>query len=252
MRFTSLGSGSKGNATLFQLGRDLVLVDSGFSAKELEARLNQRGIESGQIDAILVTHEHSDHFKGVSAFSNKFKIPCWLSRGTSLHHLAEKIKNKNIFCNHSAFSIGDLSILPVIVPHDSREACQFVIEGNSKRVGLLTDLGHITPHIKKSYDSLDALLIEFNHDYEMLMRGVYPPKLKTRVGGYLGHLNNHQAINFLTEMNSDRLSFVAAMHLSEENNCKDKVESLLQSINLPESVVYKIADQQDGFDWVEI
>jgi len=252
VRITSLGSGSKGNSTLIEKGEDVILIDSGFSAKELESRLKSRNIEADQISAVLVTHEHSDHFKGVSAFSNKYKIPCWLSRGTSLHHLAEKVKYKHIFCNHTSFAIGQLSVTPVIVPHDSREACQFVIDDGFFKVGLLTDLGHITPHIRSNYQNLDAVLIEYNHDFQMLQTGRYPAKLKARVGGNLGHLNNLQANNFLNEMNFERLRFVAAMHLSEENNSKSIVEELVNSLNMPSSVKFVIADQDEGFDWFEL
>ena len=251
VRLTSLGSGSKGNATLIQyLGRSIV-IDSGFSCKALEERLGERGVHPESIDAILVTHEHSDHFKGVSAFSNKYNCQCWLSRGTSLHHLADKLKSPNIFCSHSCFHIGEFEVTPVAVPHDAREACQFVVNVSGFKLGILTDLGHITPHVEREYNNLDALLLEFNHDSEMLLNGRYPQKLKQRVGGSLGHLSNTQSLAFLKSINTSNLQLLAAMHLSEENNSRMLVENLLKKVNLHNAKVV-IADQDAGFDWFEI
>ncbi len=251
VRLTSLGSGSKGNATLIQyLGRSII-IDSGFSCKALEERLELRGVDPESVDAILVTHEHSDHFKGVSAFSNKYRCHCWLSRGTSFHHLAEKLKYPNIFCSHSRFKIGKFEVSPVAVPHDAREACQFIIRVSGFKLGILTDLGHITPHVEREYHDLDALLLEFNHDAEMLQNGRYPQKLKQRVGGSLGHLSNSQSIDFLNAIDLSKIQLLGAMHLSEENNSRTKVQKLLSTIDLRDTQVV-IADQDTGFDWFEL
>ncbi|WP_196137679.1 MBL fold metallo-hydrolase [Aliikangiella sp. G2MR2-5] len=252
MWFTSLGSGSKGNATLVRSERSHLLIDSGFSCRELEIRLSKRNTEPESVKAILVTHEHSDHMKGVATFANKYEIPVYMSRGTSLHHLAEKINNIKIISCHKKFSIDDFEITPVTVPHDAREACQFIVESNNLRLGILTDLGHITRHIESSYYRLDGLMLEFNHDVQLLQSGSYPRKLKARVGGQLGHLNNTQAVGFLTKERIAGLKKLVAVHLSEENNSRTIVQSLLESVNVSNNSSYTIASQETGFDWLSL
>ncbi|WP_185964301.1 MBL fold metallo-hydrolase [Aliikangiella marina] len=251
LKFTSLGSGSKGNATVVGYDEALILIDSGFSCKLLETRLAERAIDCQHIKAILVTHEHSDHFNGVPTFSNRYGIPVWMSHGTSLNQKAEKIKALNVFNSHSSFQIEQLEVQPVLVPHDSREACQFVIRKGSSCLGILTDLGHITPFVSQQYKDCQALLLEFNHDIQMLMSGRYPPALKARVSGSLGHLSNDQAIDFLKNGQLDSLKFLAAMHLSEENNCRHSVLDQINGLSL-DSVEVTIACQENGFDWVSI
>ncbi|MCW8876667.1 MAG: MBL fold metallo-hydrolase [Kangiellaceae bacterium] len=252
LRVTSLGSGSKGNSTLVQYKSTNILVDSGFSCRELESRLSARGVLPQKVNAVLVTHEHSDHFKGVPAFANKYEIPVWMSKGTSLHPTVSKLKDLNLFNSHVDFVIGEINVEPILVPHDSREACQFVLSAEQSRVGILTDLGHITPFIVQKFQQLDALLIEFNHDKSMLLHGKYPPKLKSRVGGPLGHLSNEQALEFLSDYNCSRLKVICAMHLSEENNCAELVQSILEELTSGLSVDFVLADQNDGFDWIEL
>lgn len=251
LKFTSLGSGSKGNATVVSDGDTYLLVDSGFSCKLLESRLASRDIDCSKISAALVTHEHSDHLNGVPTFANRYKIPVWMSHGTSLNQKAEKINQLNVFCSQSSFRVGELKVQPVLVPHDSREACQFVISFGDKRVGILTDLGHITPFVSAQYKDCQALLLEFNHELPMLMSGRYPPALKARVSGSLGHLSNAQAIDFLNNMTLDSLEFLGAMHLSEENNCPQTVLDHITALDL-ESVHIEIACQELGFDWFSL
>ena len=248
LKVTSLGSGSKGNATAISDGETTVVVDSGFSCKLLESRLASRNIDPQQVNTILVTHEHSDHFNGVPTFSNRYKIPVWMSHGTSLHHKADKIKQLNVFNSHACFTVGSLTIQPVLVPHDSREACQFIVSKNQYKVGILTDLGHITPFVSEQYKDCQALLLEFNHDIHMLMSGRYPPALKSRVSGSLGHLSNDQAVDFLENCEFSGLKFLAAMHLSEENNSRELVASKINSLQI-EPIETQIACQERGFDW---
>ncbi|MET1254315.1 MBL fold metallo-hydrolase [Aliikangiella maris] len=252
VKVCSLGSGSKGNATLIQFDQSIILVDSGFSSKELESRLTTLELRPADINAILVTHEHSDHFNGVPVFSNKFNIPVWMSPGTSLHPRADKIRSLNLINIHDSFELAGIQILPVAVPHDSREACQFVFHNDNYRIGILTDLGHVTQHVISCFAECDALLLEFNHDITMLMQGNYPASLKARVGGNLGHLNNQQALNFLHAINKSRLKLLAAMHLSEENNCPELVKNIIQQAELEKTTRVILADQQYGFEWVRI
>ena len=249
---TSLGSGSKGNATLFRFGTTLLLIDIGFSCKELERRLLLRGVTPSDVTAIVVTHEHSDHFNGVPTFSNKYHTPVWMSHGTSLHKNASKLKYLNLFSTHSSFRIDEVDVHPVLVPHDAREACQFVLKYEHRKMGILTDLGHITPYIEEQYQNCEILLLEFNHEPELLLNSAYPDSLKKRVIGNLGHLSNDQASQFLTDKITRKLKYLVAMHLSEENNKVDLVLSSILSRQLDDNTQVLLAHQNKGFDWIHI
>ncbi len=252
LKFCSLGSGSKGNGTLVSDGETLLLVDCGFGLKETVKRLADKNITPNDLTAILVTHEHSDHIKGVTSLSNKYDIPVWLSRGTSLHKSCDKLVKCNLFSSHQPFMLGRIKVIPVPVPHDAREATQFIIKSNSQSLGILTDVGHITEHIKSSYSDCNAMMLEFNYDYKMLMGGKYPYSLKSRVAGSLGHLSNDQAIDFLTSRESSRLDILVVMHRSEENNCQQLVEGLLSSVESLDNTNVIFAQQSTGFDWIEV
>jgi phosphoribosyl 1,2-cyclic phosphodiesterase len=223
-----------------------ILVDCGFGLKEITSRLKSRGIDPEQLDAILVTHEHGDHASGVTRLSNRYKIPVYSSRGTLLHNSFDKLNHYHIVVAEQEFTVGDLDILPFTVPHDAREPIQFVFRQNSKKVGLVTDLGHITPHICEVLAECSGLLLEFNHDRQMLLDGRYPPPLKRRIAGHLGHLSNEQAAELLAQIQHDGLKKVVALHLSEENNRIELVEALLQSYP---SIQYTIASQGEGSEW---
>ena len=250
VRVTSLGSGSQGNATLISHGETLLLVDCGYSCRELEARMLARGVKPDSVSAVLVTHEHGDHFNGVPAFSNKYKVPVYMSAGTSLHKKVDRLERRFLINSHQDFSIGGLTVSPIAVPHDSREACQFVIKTTKRKIGILTDVGHITPYIRQQYQDCDLLLLEFNHDLQLLLNGRYPASLKSRISGPLGHLSNAQAADFLQEPITRKLTCLVAMHLSEENNQPELVENAIQASLLDSKVEFIIAQQQQGFDWL--
>lgn len=251
IQFCSLGSGSKGNGTLLAFGQSLIMIDCGFSIKETVRRLDLKGINPKQISAILVTHEHSDHVAGVAGFANKYSIPVWLNKGTNLHKKCTSIKSKELFNSHESFQLGDFRVTPVAVPHDSREATQFVFSVADQSVGLLTDVGHITDHIIDAYSKCNALLLEFNYELAMLMDGPYPFALKQRVSGGLGHLSNQQAIDMLSQMDLSKLSKVVAMHISEENNSREIVEKKLKTVIATNSTCYYLANQTDGVEWLD-
>jgi phosphoribosyl 1,2-cyclic phosphodiesterase len=217
-RFASLGSGSRGNATLIQSDNTLLLVDCGFAAKELERRSAELSINLSQLDAILVTHEHGDHQRGVGPVARRYQTPVWMTAGTAQANFGQLPDQQLINPHLPAFHIGEIAITPVIVPHDARETIQFIFTNANKRLGLLTDLGHITPHIRAQYSRLDALLLEANHDPQKLANGPYPPKLQARVGGDYGHLNNQQAAAFLDTIDTSQLQHLVIAHLSEKNN----------------------------------
>jgi len=227
----------------------LILVDCGFSVKEVTRRLAVKGIEPQQISAILVTHEHSDHISGVARLSNKFDIPVWLNRGTNLHDKAQSIDNKTIFNSHETFSIDDIQVTPVTVPHDSREAVQYIFSNEEYSLGILTDVGRITDHILTAYSNCQAMMIEFNYDWSMLMSSRYPTSLKQRVSGGLGHLSNEQSIDFLKRLKQDKLTAVTVMHRSEENNTEELVAALLDPLTKDLNSSYTFANQANGSDW---
>jgi phosphoribosyl 1,2-cyclic phosphodiesterase len=249
MQFAMLGSGSRGNATLVESGNTCLMIDCGFSATETEKRLARLSRSPTDVAAILVTHEHSDHIAGVARLSRKHDIPVWGTAGTLNSGRCEAPAELHIINGHDDFSIGDLRICPVPVPHDAAEPCQYVFDNGRHRLGVLTDTGEITPHIQHRYGALDALILECNHDPDMLARGRYSTSLKARVGGRLGHLNNHQAANLLHSVDLDRLQHLVAAHLSRDNNHPDLVlQALLQTMGrLPECL--QLADQDAGLDW---
>ena len=251
MRFASLGSGSKGNATLVGAGDTLVMIDCGFSLRETTRRLASRGVEPQQVDAILVTHEHSDHSSGVAALSRKYQIPVYLTHGTSSTGRCDNSFELRCFNCEDSFEIGGLRVKAVTVPHDAVEPCQFRLTWQDRTLGVLTDLGSITPHVVDNYRACHGLLLEFNHDLPMLMAGQYPPQLKRRVGGDWGHLNNEQAADFLQQIDVAQLAHLVVAHVSENNNSRDKAErALLSALESLDRVVF--AGQAQGFDWLEL
>jgi phosphoribosyl 1,2-cyclic phosphodiesterase len=249
VRFASLGSGSRGNATLVEAGATRVLVDCGFSARETERRLSRLGVEANQLDAILVTHEHNDHCSGVAPLSRKHDIPVYLTHGTWASDRCAGARRVHYFHSESAFEIGDIRIAPIAVPHDAREPCQFVLEAGSLRLGILTDLGSITTAVLDHYQGCDGLLLECNHDLQMLNDGPYPPALKRRVAGNWGHLNNLQSASLLAEIDLRQLQHLVVAHLSEQNNHHEHVSQALLPV-LGDAGRLRWADQQQGLEWL--
>lgn len=251
MRIASLGSGSRGNATLVQHLDTTLLVDNGFSLRKFMQRLDRFGIEPGEIDAVLLTHEHGDHSGGVERLCANYSIPLWTAVGTARAVLAPGFEYQRLVAGH-AITIGHIEVLPVTVPHDANEPLQFIFQqiDNGKRLGILTDTGHVTRHIVDAFNRLDALLLEFNYDVDMLASGPYPQSLKQRVGGNHGHLSNHQSIDLLRRIDTSGLSCLIAAHISEKNNTAAIVDSLIRQLD--EVPVPVLADQEAGFDWISI
>ena len=251
MRIASLGSGSRGNATLVQYRDTTLLVDNGFSLKQFTRRLERLEIELDVIDAVLLTHEHGDHSGGVERLCARHDIPLWTAVGTARAALSPGFEYQLLVAGR-AVTIGGIEIIPVTVPHDASEPLQFIFHqlDNGKRLGILTDTGHITRHIIEAFSCLDALLLEFNYDVEMLASGPYPDMLKQRVGGNLGHLSNEQSLDLLRQIDTDNLNCLIAGHISEKNNRSAIVDQLIREIeDVPVPV---LADQEAGFDWISI
>jgi phosphoribosyl 1,2-cyclic phosphodiesterase len=251
MQFASLGSGSKGNATLVRADGTLVMIDCGFSVRETQRRMARLGVAPHQLDAILVTHEHADHSSGVAALSRRFQVPVYLTHGTFSTGRCDGSHEHRLFNCEDDFTIGSLAIKAVAVPHDAAEPCQYRLSWGAHTLGILTDLGSITPHVIDNFRACQSLLLEFNHDLSMLLDGPYPPHLKRRVGGDWGHLNNQQAAQLLRQIDGSALSHLVVAHISEKNNsralAKDALLSVLDSLD---SVIF--AEQSSGFDWLEL
>lgn len=254
MRFSLLGSGSKGNGLLVEQGDTCVLLDCGFTLRETEQRLARLGKTAAQLKAILVSHEHQDHLGGVGPLARKYGIPVWLSRGSlrAAGHRLGRLPEHRLFNSHTDFAIDDLQIHPFPVPHDAREPCQFVFGNGQHRLGVLTDTGSITPHITQQLDACDALVLESNHDTQMLREGPYPPSLQARVAGGQGHLSNIQAAELLTRLDCSSLQHLVAAHLSEKNNRRELVSAALSEALGCEAGWITVAEQQLGLDWREI
>lgn len=252
MRFASIGSGSAGNGTLVQTEEVCVLIDLGFTIKETERRLRTLSLVPADITAILVTHEHTDHIQGVPSFARKHKIPVYMTPGTYNETRIGLMPELHLINCHRPFKIASMTICAVPVPHDAREPCQYVVSDGAASVGVLTDLGHITPHVIEQYAACDALLLEFNHDVQMLAQGPYPYTLKMRVGGELGHLNNEQAAYLITRINLKRLRYLVVAHISEKNNVPSlATEAVMTALDgWPGEL--KIANQSQGLGWIEL
>lgn len=253
MRFASLGSGSRGNGTLVADNETCLLIDLGFTLKETERRLKQLSFDPAQIDAILVTHEHADHVHGVGAFSRKYNVPVYLSSGTysgssSLHSSA---RIQRINC-HKAFEIKSIRVEPVPVPHDAKEPCQYIFSASDYRMGVLTDLGHVTSHVVESYKACDALFLESNYDPAMLLDGPYPYNLKQRVAGDQGHLSNEQASELLFQVDIPRLRHLVLSHLSEQNNRPQLALQAVQPLLENHATHIHLAKQAEVLDWIDL
>lgn len=254
MRFASLGSGSEGNALLVATGGTYVLMDCGFGLRDAVFRMERLGVSPEGLSGIVVTHEHGDHIGGVARLARKYDLPVWLTHGT-LRHQLEAFGETELFREidtHLAFAIGGIEITPYPVPHDAAEPVQFVFSDGARRLGVLTDAGCSTAHIELTLSGCHALVLECNHDSDMLMNGDYPFSLKQRVGGRFGHLNNFDAAGLLARLDTSRLQHLVAAHLSRKNNTAAlAVEALSRALDCEAGWV-GVATQDEGFGWREI
>lgn len=263
MRFCSLGSGSGGNASLVEASQGitstLLLVDCGFSLRELTRRLARAGCTPEQLDGVFITHEHGDHVGCALSLCRRHRVPLWTSRGTwraiSQRHGAPELPPEllHLVRDDEQVALGDLSLQPFAVPHDAAEPLQLLCEDGRHRLGLLTDVGSAPEPLIQRLQGLDGLLLECNHDEEMLRNGPYPASLKRRILGTHGHLSNALAGEILARCGHADLQWVVAAHLSERNNLPALAfEALAQALDdrSPERVL--VADQGQGLDWLTL
>ena len=251
LKFASLGSGSSGNGTVVSFDETHLLVDCGFAMKEAQKRLERLDLCLSQITAVLVTHEHGDHIKGVAAIARRYGTPTYMTPGTYHSRDLGRIPELNLIHNYQSFTIGPFRVQPVAVPHDAREPAQFVFYCQGRSVGILTDLGSITSHVIAAYYRCDALLVEANHDRTVLAEGPYPRSVKARIASPWGHLNNEQAADFLAQIDTDALQHLVVGHISRQNNSIEHAANALAEVteSLP-SLLY--ACQDEGFGWLHV
>jgi len=256
MRFAFLGSGSEGNSLLIESREGTsvtrILLDCGFGIRETVRRLERLGVTPADLDAVLVTHEHGDHVGSAYAFAAKHGLQVHTSHGTWIatsHHRGAAMADVRVCCADHAFSIGGLHILPYTVPHDAREPLQFVLSDGDARLGVLTDAGMETPYVTARLAGMHALVLECNHDREMLRKSAYPWSLKQRIGGDFGHLANDVAAGILERVRHDGLGCVVAAHLSQQNNTRELATGALAAVLGTEAGDVLVADQYEGLDW---
>lgn len=257
MRFCSLGSGSSGNATVVEARggttTSRVLIDSGFTLKELGLRLARAGLAAWDLDAIFITHEHGDHVGCALTLAKRHNLPLWMSRGTWRAIGEPDLGPLLRFARDGQpVAVGDLLLQPFTVAHDAEEPLQLALGDGESRLGVLTDVGSITPHLIEHLQGCDALLLECNHDRELLAASRYPPSVKRRIGGRFGHLANDLSAQVLAACVHPRLRHIVAAHLSRENNRPALVREALAPVAGRAGDDITVADPLLGVDWLRV
>jgi phosphoribosyl 1,2-cyclic phosphodiesterase len=227
-----LASGSRGNATYVSDGRHAILVDAGLSGVEIQRRMAVKGLTPESLDAILVSHEHTDHIQGVGVLSRRFGLPVYINDATrqASGGALGKLSGIYPFTCGQPFTIGGMIIHPFSISHDAEDPAAFTIACHQAKVGVATDLGIVTSVVKTHLKTCDVLILEANHDPRMLIDGPYPWPLKQRIRGRSGHLSNDDAAHLLETILHDRLAYVILAHLSEENNTPQKARQAVASV----------------------
>ncbi len=224
----ALASGSKGNCLYVSDGDTALLIDAGLSGVEIERRLAVHDIDPRSLTAILISHEHSDHIQGAGVFARRYQLPVYISRETwrAAGTFLGKIETYRYFECGSGFVIGELDIHPFSLSHDAADPAGFTFTRSGLKIGLATDLGVATTMVKENLKGCQVLILEANHDPEMLIEGRYPWPVKQRIKGRTGHLSNNDTRQLLAELKHDGLAHVVLAHLSHENNTCEKALSV--------------------------
>lgn len=257
MRFVVLGSGSGGNAVVVESGDCRLLIDAGFSCRELESRMKRAGIDPKRLGALLLTHEHIDHVRGAARLAARHRPPVFATAGTLAGaELGPEIDGRAaVIRSGEPFAAAGFEIEPFAIPHDAREPVGFVVrDAAGRRLGLVADLGTPSRLAWGRLLDLDALILETNHDLEMLRSGPYPWPLKQRVAGNHGHLSNRQAADGLPELLSERLRWVVLYHLSRTNNLPALAAATVgeQLERAGSRAQVAVSGQFQSTDWLEV
>ncbi len=249
LSFQILASGSKGNAYIVWTENTCLLIEAGLSYRAIKEKMKHSSIEPSSIEAILISHEHKDHSKGLFSFYRRHKKDVYLTKGTieALGVKIEEIANKRLFMRGKPFTIGDIKITPFSVPHDASDPVGFLISSGSANLVICTDLGTPTNLVKTYLRTSQAIIIEANHDPKLLQNGPYPPPLKQRIQSRTGHLSNDQAIELCEEIYHDELAFVCFAHLSQINNSESIIQNRIKELKTDrkwQSVNFLIAHQE--------
>lgn len=257
LRFKNLGSGSTGNATVVE-GRSgsqvrRLLIDCGFGIRQLQGRLAQAQLQIEDLDAVFITHEHSDHIGCALAVALRYRIPVWMSHGTHAALGAPDFDGMlRVAHDMEAIDLGAFEARPFTVPHDAREPLQLRCSDGARHLGVLTDLGHASDHVLQQLHGCHALMIEANHDPELLQASRYPLFLKRRVGGPYGHLANRATADILRAVRHPGLQRVVAAHLSAQNNAPDLAQqALAPALEWPAEAI-AVASPTTGTPWMTV
>lgn len=242
-----LASGSKGNAIYVSNGQTAILVDAGLSGKEIERRMHAKGLEPEKLNGIVVSHEHVDHVRGVGVLSRRYKLPVYISPET--HKKCRQIgrlTDTYYFQCGDGFKVRSLAVRPFSTTHDAIDPAGFIVEHNGIKLGIATDLGRATALVKNQLKDCNILIIEANHDPDMLMNGPYPWHLKQRIKGRNGHLSNEDTQHLLQEIQHSGLRHVVLAHLSEVNNTPDKALACTRRALGPFQFNLTVSNQEEG------
>jgi phosphoribosyl 1,2-cyclic phosphodiesterase len=227
VRMTVLASGSRGNCTVLSTSGASILVDAGLSCRETIKRMRAAGQDPHELKAIVISHEHSDHVAGLRVLAKRLKVPVYITEATyqgwrKFTHDAEgkpvTLERREHFHAGRSFSIGDITVTPFTIPHDAADPCGFTFKAGGVKIGIATDLGYLPYSVKDHLRNCDGLMIESNHDLEMLRNGPYPWMVKQRVMSRVGHLSNSALAEFLQTDYDGNAAFLVLAHLSEQNN----------------------------------
>ena len=229
--FTSINSGSNGNCYYVGNDNEAILIDVGLTCKEIETRMNRLGLSISKVKAIFISHEHSDHIKGLAVFAKKHKLPVYISTATLKSSRLVLDANNTFSLNHlQHIQIGDLKISAFSKFHDAADPYSFTIECNEVRVGVFTDIGSVCDRLITHFKNCHAAFLEANYDTEMLENGRYPYFLKRRITSGHGHLSNAQALELFINHKAPYMSHLLLSHLSKDNNDPELVENLFKNV----------------------
>ena len=245
MKLCVLGSGSRGNSIYVEDNGTAILVDAGFYTTRLETMLHQIGVDPAAISGIVISHDHSDHVIGAARFVKRNKVPLYMNNGTR-NALERFIPGDDVveFSHDEKFEIGGITIDAFPVLHDAADASGFCLEANGRKAAIVTDIGYVTTLVRERLKGCNTILLESNHDEDLLMQGSYPWHLKQRILGKRGHLSNLHAARTLEEVITPELNRVILVHVSRDNNTHELINKAHSSLSNGNEIDIFIAAQE--------